>query len=278
MFSWIAQMDKFQVGSSKSDGSTVDEEKFTVRETIRKIVLCIAMLLFAICFTSLHLVNPETSTLVVILTIVLSGVGLFLLGALVWFANLYNAVTVLAFSAILGVFFGSVESIMERSYPFIIQSGLLQLAFIIVAIVFIVFILNYLGPFFRASNSRREFIITIVICYSLAGLFIIDVFKNSAEGLGTFSLSLITPTAWVPLAVSCALCVWLLCLTLTTEFCYMENAVENGLAKKYEWVAAFSFISSIILFYVNLIALIALPAVRLFLYISRLFRRKDDIS
>ena len=205
-------------------------------------------------------------TLAVMLTAGLSVFGLFITGnaemamtlsIVGWLAGLIfffvmifsgladNPVAVLTYAALQGLFLGGLTTMFEAFYP-----GIAIQAFVLTAGVFGTMLVIYRMGLIPVNDNTR-----IILFSAMGGVFIIYMLSLV---LSLFGVGIPFIHDSTPIGIGFSLFVIALgAYCLACDFEFIEQGVENGAPKKYEWRAVFGLLVTLVWIYLEMLRLLA---------------------
>lgn len=241
MLSPLEHLNEFSPGQFYSKNSNPNARTMSVRGTIGKTLVCLAVLTVSVYYAWQTATQGDVLRAVTIL--IVSGFLTLLFGAIIWLASLKNPLMVLLFSAFEGGFVGSAAGFLNRAYPGIALAGLL-----VSAAIFAVMLTGYGLRIFQVTMGGVDMFLRAFLLYLLvAGI-----------GGGLAFSGLLPPIVAGPVlltmfAILGIIAVWMASYNLLLEFDYIETGVDNGLEPEYEWLAAFSLVGALVWFYIEIL-------------------------
>ena len=180
------------------------------------------------------------------------GIAAFVMTLVVVFTRSTNPLLLGATIALMGAAAGALSYIYEVAYGLdgIITQSLLGVA----TVAFVCLWLYRSGRVRVTSKSRRYLTIAVVafVSYSLI-----------AFGLGMFTgvyiYAMTIPGTSIPVGLLVgALGIFIGAWMIITDFDFIERGVTNGLPKKYEWVAAYGVVFSVIWLYTQILRVLSI--------------------
>ncbi len=149
-----------------------------------------------------------------------------------------------------GIMLGMVSGIIDLFYP-----GVALTAILGTMVVFAVTIVTHRLLGARLSNKFRRFFFIALISFVILqfGVIIVSLFSSSVASLWS--------SFGVQMACS-AVCILLATFSLLIDIDNMTRMVEGGADKSYEWMAAFSLITTLVWLYIEILELLARLAQR----------------
>lgn len=180
------------------------------------------------------------------------GIGAFVMTLVVVFSRSTNPVLLGATLALMGAAAGALSYIYEIYYGL---DGIITQSLIGVATVAFVCLWLYRSGRVRVTSKSRRYLTIAVVAFVAYSLI--------AFGLGMFTgiyLDAMTiPGTSIPLglligAVGIFIGAWM----IITDFDFIERGVTNGLPKKYEWLAAYGVVFSVIWLYTQILRVLSI--------------------
>lgn len=214
----------------------------------KSISLCVVTILFAVLSAVLlnHFVvtgNAEALT-TLIMVLAFSAIPLIIISFIIMFIPKTAGVLGFVYCMLEGTVMGAVSSLVDLFFP-----GIALMAFLGTCIVFLVSwaVFRLLGQ--RLSGKFVKFV--LISFFSLILL----------EGIG-YILSLFVPVfalvmdnIWVQLAISAVFILWA-AFMIMVDLNNMKLLVDNNADKKYEWLAAFSLVTTLMWLYLEILELL----------------------
>ena len=233
-------------GSENGKYTAEDENVVSMKSMAWKsIVFCAVTIVAAVlsAFLLNHYVATENAEALTVLLMVLafSAIPLFIISLIIMFVPKTAGILGFVFCMLEGLVMGSLSAIVDLFFP-----GIAIMAFLGTCIVFIISwaVFRLLGQ--RLSNKFVRFVIV-----SFVSLLLL-------EALG-YLLSLFIPAfasvmnnIWIQLAISAVFVLWASFMILI-DLNNMKLLEENRADKKYEWLAAFSLITTLMWLYLEIL-------------------------
>ncbi len=160
----------------------------------------------------------------------------------------------MVYAAAEGMFLGGLSSVLERLYP-----GIVVQAVIGSLSVFAVTLLLFKSGKVRATPKMVKFFMIALggyLVFSLVnlGLMVFNV-TNSPWGIRSMDI----PGTNIPFGVVLGLlAIGLAAFSLIMDFTSIQRGVENGVAARYAWTAAFGLTVTLVWLYVEILRLLAI--------------------
>jgi uncharacterized YccA/Bax inhibitor family protein len=147
-----------------------------------------------------------------------------------------------------GLMIGAIVGILEIALPGL-GFSIGATAFVATMVIFLVASVLYLSGAIRVTNKLRKFMFTAIISLALASL-VISIMSIFSPGIAyVFSYG---PIAFLIAIIYVVIASVYVVLSLDNAY----NVVDNGLAKEYEWYAAFGILINIIWLFYEILRLI----------------------
>ncbi len=215
----------------------------------KSVVLCavtiISAILSAVLLNYFISTDNEDALFTLIMILAFSAIPLIIISFVIMFFPKTAGVLGIIYCVLEGLVMGVISALFDLLLP-----GIAIMAFIGTCIVFLVSLLvfNLLGQ--KLSGNFVKFVLISFISIILL------------EGLG-YILSLFVPAfeavmsnIWVQLAISAVMILWASFMILV-DLNNMKRLVEYNADKKYEWLAAFSLVTTLIWLYLEILELLA---------------------
>ncbi|MDE0573784.1 Bax inhibitor-1/YccA family protein [Demequina sp. B12] len=187
--------------------------------------------------------------------LIVSAIVGMVLGLVLAFKKTTPPALAIIYAGVEGYFLGSLTSYVETAFD--AQGAGLQ-ALLATAVTFGVCLTLYRSGKLRYTPKMRKFLLIGGISYLLFSLVNVGMMVFGA-----------TDSAWglrseyeimgLPLGVLIgAFAVILACVSLISDFDFIENGVKRGLPAKYEWTAAFGLVVTLVWMYTEFLRIIAL--------------------
>jgi uncharacterized YccA/Bax inhibitor family protein len=171
------------------------------------------------------------------------------LGLVIAFKRISNPVATLSYTALQGLVVGGFSSILEAIYPGVVSQAVLATLCVFATILF--FFSN--GTFRTTPRLNKIFMVAGVsyLIFSLANLGLVmfgvsDSMFGLYGDLGIFGIAIgILGTL-------------LAAYSLVIDFEFVKNGVDNQIDSKWEWLAVFSLIGTLVWLYIEILRLISL--------------------
>lgn len=230
--------------------TAIDDNVVSMKSMAWKSVAFCAVTIVSAVLSALllfYLLNTEAVQALTVLLIALacSAIPLIIISFVIMFAPKTAGVLGFIYCILQGLVMGVTSALFDLFFP-----GIALMAFLGTCFVFLVSwaVFALLGQ--RLSNNFVKFVII-----SFASLVIL-------EGAG-YLLSLFIPffavimsNIWVQLAISAVMILWASFMILV-DLNSMKRLEESGADKKYEWLAAFSLVTTLMWLYVEILELLA---------------------
>ena len=156
-----------------------------------------------------------------------------------------NPIAILTYAALQGLFLGGVTTLFEAYYP-----GIAIQAFVLTAGVFGTMLVIYRMGLIPVNDNTR-----IILASAMGGIFIIYIltFILSFAGIsipfihGSGPIGILFSLFVIGLGAYCLAC----------DFDFIEQGVENGAPKSYEWRAVFGLLVTLVWIYLEMLRLLA---------------------
>ncbi len=153
-----------------------------------------------------------------------------------------------------GLMIGALVGMLEIALPGL-GFSIGATAFVATMVIFLVASVLYLSGIIRVSNKLRKFMFTAIISLALAGL-LIGIMSIFSPGIAyVFSYG---PIAFLIALIYVVIASIYVVISLDNAY----SIVENGLAKDYEWYAAFGILINIIWLFYEIFRLIIIIVAR----------------
>lgn len=236
-------------GSENGKYTTVDDNVVSMKAmALKSILFCAVTVISALLSAVLlyHFINTENSEALSTLLILLaaSAIPLIIITFIIMFVPKTAGVLGFIYCALEGMVMGVISAVVDLYYP-----GIALMAFLGTCVVFMVSwgVFRFLGQ--KLSNNFVKFVLIAFISIILL------------ESLG-FILSLFVPVfaavmdnIWLQLAIS-AVMVLLASFMILVDLNNMKLLEENRADKKYEWLAAFSLVTTLMWLYLEMLELL----------------------
>ena len=203
-------------------------------------------------FLLLHFIDEANVNAIVTLSIILavSVIPLIIISFVIMFFPKAAGILGFVYCALEGLSMGVTSALFDM----FIFPGIALMAFLGTCVVFIVSILvfNLLGK--RVSSKFVKFVLIAFI--SMVLLEVIGFLLSWAIP----AFAAIMNNIWVQLAVSGIMILWA-SFMLLIDLNNMQQLVDNQADKKYEWLAAFSLVTTLMWLYVEILELLARLAI-----------------
>lgn len=236
-------------GSENGKFTTVDDHVVSMKSmALKSILFCAVTVISALLSAILlyHLIDTENgealSTLLILLAA--SAIPLIVISFIIMFVPKTAGVLGFIYCVLEGMVMGVISAVIDLFFP-----GIALMAFLGTCVVFMVSwgVFGLLGQ--KLSNNFVKFVLIAFISIILL------------ESIGLI-LSLFVPVfaavmnnIWLQLAIS-AVTVLLASFMILVDVNNMKLLVENRADKKYEWLAAFSLVTTLMWLYVELLELL----------------------
>lgn len=175
-------------------------------------------------------------------------VGL-VLGLVIAFKQIANPAATLSYSLSQGLVVGGISVFLEGLYP-----GVVTQAILATFVVFAVIMFFFSRGTFRATPLMNKIFMVAGVSYLLFGLVNLGLMLTGAT-TGMFGMYSSLGGWGIAIGVLGTL---LASYSLIIDFTYVQNAVTNGVASKWEWFAAFSLIGTLVWLYIEILRLLSL--------------------
>lgn len=215
----------------------------------KSVVLCLVTIISAVLSAVLlyHFIDTENASALVTLSLILvfSAIPLIIISFVIMFVPKTAGVLGFVYCILEGLVMGVTSALFDLILP-----GIAIMAFLGTCVVFLVswVVFQLLGK--RLSGNFVKFVLISFISIILL------------EGIGLI-LSLFVPVfeavmsnIWVQLAISAVMILWASFMILV-DLNNMKRLEENMADKKYEWLAAFSLVTTLMWLYIEILELIA---------------------
>lgn len=236
-------------GSENGKYTAVDDNVVSMKSmALKSILFCAVTVISALLSAVLlyHFINTENGEALYTLLILLaaSAIPLIIITFIIMFVPKTAGVLGFIYCALEGMVMGVISAVVDLFYP-----GIALMAFLGTCVVFMVSwgVFRFLGQ--KLSNNFVKFVLIAFISIILL------------ESLG-FILSLFVPVfaavmdnIWLQLAIS-AVMVLLASFMILVDLNNMKLLEENRADKKYEWLAAFSLVTTLMWLYLEMLELL----------------------
>lgn len=236
-------------GSENGKYTAVDDNVVSMKSmALKSILFCAVTVISALLSAVLlyHFINTENGEALYTLLILLaaSAIPLIIITFIIMFVPKTAGVLGFIYCALEGMVMGVISAVVDLYYP-----GIALMAFLGTCVVFMVSwgVFRFLGQ--KLSNNFVKFVLIAFISIILL------------ESLG-FILSLFVPVfaavmdnIWLQLAIS-AVMVLLASFMILVDLNNMKLLEENRADKKYEWLAAFSLVTTLMWLYLEMLELL----------------------
>ena len=159
------------------------------------------------------------------------------------FSKKVNPVAIITYAALQGVFIGGISSLLELSYPGIVQNAVLATLTTASGML-----LAYKFGWIKVTNRFKQ--IMSVALFGYLGFALVNLGFALFTGANIYN----TGFGWI-IAI---LGVGLAAITLSLDFDFIEAGVRAQLPEEYEWRAAFGLSASLVWLYVEILRLLAI--------------------
>lgn len=214
----------------------------------KSIAFCVVTIISAVLSAVLlyHLIDTENADALGILLMILafSAIPLIIVSFVIMFVPKTAGVLGFVYCILEGLVMGVTSALVDLFIP-----GIALMAFLGTCVVFLVswLVFNLLGK--KLSGNFVKFVLISFISLVLL------------EGIGLL-LSLFVPVfaavmsnIWIQLAISAVMILWASFMILV-DLNNMRLLVDNNADKKYEWLAAFSLVTTLMWLYVEILELL----------------------
>ncbi len=220
------------------------QEKMTIQGVAEKGFITLAVMLLSglSVFGFFATGNPELA-----MTLSLVGwVAGFIFFWVMMFTGLSdNPIAVLTYAALEGLFLGGLTTLFEVSYP-----GIAIQAFVLTAGVFCTMLVIYRMGLIPVNDNTR-----IILFSAMGGVFIIYMLSLILSFVG-ISIPYIHGSGPIGILFS-VFVIGLGAYCLACDFDFIENGVESGAPKQYEWRAVFGLLVTLVWIYIEMLRLLA---------------------
>ena len=224
-------------------------ERMTIEGTANKtlillsIVVCIASIIWSMAYSS---VSQGVLPVVVFISMIIGGIGGFIMMLVTVFSNKKNAIyTTVLYAVFEGLFIGGISTLMEYYYPsIVIQAVMLTFG------VFLIMLTIYRMNLISASENFR-----IGMYCAIGSIFLIYIITAIIGLLGA-KVPFIHSSGPIGIGFSLIVC-GIAALSFVLDFDFIEKGVKSGAPKHLEWYAAFGLMVSLIWLYVEILHLLA---------------------
>lgn len=173
----------------------------------------------------------------------------FILGLVIAIKRIKNPVATLSYSALQGIVVGGISGFLETLYPGIVLQAV-GATLSVFAVVLVLYRLNI----YRQTPLMNKIFIAASLGYLLFGLVNLGlmIFNVTPGMFGLYSD--LGPWGILIGILGAALASY----SLVMDFTFVENGIHNRIESKWEWLAAFSLIGTIVWLYVEILRIIAL--------------------
>ncbi len=236
-------------GSKDGRYSTADENTVSMKSMAWKsVLLCVVTIISAVASAMLlfHFIDTGNEGALTTLLVILgfSAIPLIIISFVIMFVPKTAGVLGFVYCILEGLVMGVVSALFDIIIP-----GVALMAFLGTCLVFLVSwaVFRLLGQ--RVSGSFVKFVLISFISLVLL------------EGLG-YLLSLFVPVfeavmsnIWIQLGISAIMVLWAAFMILV-DLNNMKRLEEYGADKKYEWLAAFSMVTTLMWLYLEILELL----------------------
>lgn len=237
-------------GSENGKYTTEDIAVATMKGMAWKsVTLCAVTIIAAVLSAALlgYFINTENETALFTLLMVLafSAIPLIIISFVIMFFPKTASVLGFVYCALEGLVMGVISALFDMIYP-----GIAIMAFLGTCIVFVISVLvfNVLGK--KISSKFVKFVlISFISLILLEGIgYILSLFIDA--------FALVMGNIWVQLAISAVMILWATFMILV-DLNNMKLIADNNTDKKYEWLAAFSLVTTLMWLYLEILELLA---------------------
>ena len=176
----------------------------------------------------------------------------FILGLVNSFKKSPSIALIVAYSAVEGVAVGGLSVFFETVYPGVVVQAVLA-TLVTVGVVLALFT-N--GVIRASARATKVFIVATVsyIAFSLVNI-VLSVTNIIPEPFGLYSATMFG----IPLGIIIGiLAILLASYSLVLDFTYIKNGVDNRIDSRYEWLAGYGIVASVIWIYLEFLRIFAL--------------------
>lgn len=215
----------------------------------KSVFFCVVTILSAVASALLlfHFIDTANADALITLVLILvfSSIPLVVISFIIMFFPKTAGVLGFVYCALEGLVMGVTSALIDLAYP-----GIAFMAFMGTCVVFLVswLVFNVLGK--RLSGKFVKFVLISFFSFILL------------EGIG-YLLSMFVPAFalimnnfWIQLIVSALMILWASFMILI-DLNNMQMLVDNGADKQYEWLAAFSLVTTLMWLYLEILELLA---------------------
>lgn len=226
-------------GSAQTGRLTYDDVIMRTATVLGVVVLVAAAAWFAV---------PVSLTFPVLIVGALGGIALGLVNA---FKKEPSPPLILAYAAFQGVFLGLISKFFEFAYP-----GIVLQAVLATFVTFGVTLALFKSGKVRVTPKFTKILMIGLISYGVFSLVNLGLmWFGGMDGFGIRSMTI----GGIPLGLIIgAVAVILAAMTLVMDFDQIQRGVQNGVARKYAWAAAFGIAVSLIWLYLEFLRILAI--------------------
>ncbi len=216
---------------------------------LKSILFCVITIVSAVVSAYLLFYFLGTGNVEALVTLVLilvfSAIPLFIISFIIMFFPKTAGILGLIYCILEGVVMGVTSALIDLVFP-----GIAFMAFMGTCVVFLISWLVFALIGKRVSGKFVKFV--------LVSFFSIMLLEGIGYLLSMFvpAFALIMSNIWIQLAVSALMVLWASFMILI-DLNNMQILVDNGADKKYEWLAAFSLVTTLMWLYVEILELLA---------------------
>lgn len=220
--------------------TTSDSTYMTVKGTVVKTLLLVAIVAIAFLYSWISLSNP---TLNYKAMMVVSSIGALILGLLTSFIPRIAQFTAIFYAAFEGMLLGSFSRYFETIYPGIVFPAIMLTIFSVVATLLI----YRRTPQIAQRISKGVFIAMLALALTYLLTFILGLFGVSLPIFEAGPIGIIFSIVVVAIAI----------LNLIIDYDFILKSAQAGAPKYMEWYGAFGLMVTLIWLYIEILRLLA---------------------
>lgn len=220
--------------------ATIDSTYMTVKGTVIKTLLLVAIVAGAFIYSWFALANPSLNYQAMM---VVSSIGALILGLLTSFMPKIAQFTAVFYAAFEGMLLGSFSRYFETIYPGIVFPAIMLTLFAVVATL----IIYKRTPTIAERMRKGVFIAMLALALTYLVTFVLGLFGISLPIFGAGPIGIVFSIVVVGIAV----------LNLIIDYDFILKSAQYGAPKYMEWYGAFGLMVTLIWLYMEILRLLA---------------------